>query len=306
VPGLLPSSLRANSLFLVCMLLLWTVGAPLQRGLGLWGLALSELLIFLALPIAFAAGLEQRPLREIFRVRMLSPAGFAKAALLGLTAWLTGQSLGILALFVVQRFGGKIPDLYSTLLKSPLWVALVVGALIPSICEEVAFRGYIQWGLGSAGARGAVLLTGLLFGLMHLSLIRLLPLAVLGILFSAAVQRSGSVLTGIVMHLVNNGTALLLAFWARSRLALPPEPVQIPPGALLLWLVGGLGAAAASISLLSSLGTPADEAPPGDHAVPSPASERMSPGTVLLPLVPALLLFAYWSRWEILRVFGGR
>lgn len=300
----LASPTRANWLFLVCLLALGMLGAPLQRGLGLSGLVISELLVFLLLPLGFARAVESTPVREVFRLRMLTPLGIVKCILLGVTGWLTGQSMGLVAVFVVQRLGGSMPDMYSTLLSAPFWTALLVGALVPAICEEMAFRGYVQWGLGPLGARAAVVLTGLMFGLMHLSLVRFAPLALLGIVFSVAVQRTGSVLAGIIMHLVNNATALSLVFYARTRLMAPVEVGLIPPGALVIWLVGGAGAALATWGLLSTL-TTADAVGTRPAAEP-PKGERLPLWAEFVPFVPALYLFALWSRYELLRVFGGR
>ena len=59
-----------------------------------------------------------------------------------------------------------------------------------------------------------VLLNGVMFGAFHLSfetVIRFLPTAWLGIVIAWAVWRTASIWTGVLMHLVNNASIVLLA-----------------------------------------------------------------------------------------------
>jgi sodium transport system permease protein len=96
------------------------------------------------------------------------------------------------------------------------WTALVLLALVPAVCEEFAFRGYILSGLERAyRPRTAILFSALLFGFLHvlLSLFQqLFNATLLGIVLGLLAWRSGSLLPGIVFHFVNNGVAVLRAF----------------------------------------------------------------------------------------------
>ena len=51
----------------------------------------------------------------------------------------------------------------------------------------------------------------LLFGLLHLMLIRILPTASLGLLLTAAAMRSRSLWVPILMHFLNNGLVITAA-----------------------------------------------------------------------------------------------
>lgn len=93
-----------------------------------------------------------------------------------------------------------------------VWFGLFHIAMVPAFCEEVLFRGYIlkafekSWGIITA-----ILVSGLIFGLYHVQLTNLLPLATLGILFAVVTWLSGSIWPAIVAHFVNNGSMVLLA-----------------------------------------------------------------------------------------------
>lgn len=93
--------------------------------------------------------------------------------------------------------------------------ALVVFALLPAICEELAFRGFILSGLEREHrTRSAILLSAPLFGFLHvlLSLFQqLFNAALLGIVLGLLAVRSRSIVPGMIFHLLNNALAVLLA-----------------------------------------------------------------------------------------------
>jgi sodium transport system permease protein len=90
-----------------------------------------------------------------------------------------------------------------------LGTALLVFALIPAVCEELAFRGFILSGLQSQHrTRSAILLSALLFGFLHVLLSmfqQLFNATLLGIVLGLLAVQSRSILPGMVFHLLNNG-----------------------------------------------------------------------------------------------------
>lgn len=111
-----------------------------------------------------------------------------------------------------------------------LLLGLVNIALVPAICEEVMFRGYVQGAFEKSwGAWPAILLSGLLFGLFHIQLANLLPLATLGILLGLVTWLSGSLVPAIVAHLINNGGAVLTATWLPDLAFAEISPETAPP-----------------------------------------------------------------------------
>jgi sodium transport system permease protein len=108
--------------------------------------------------------------------------------------------------------------------SSPL-VAVVIFALIPAICEEFAFRGFILSALERQHrTRSAILLSALMFGFLHvlLSLFQqLFNATLLGIVLGLIAIRSRSILPCIVFHFLNNASAVLLGFMVSSARARP-------------------------------------------------------------------------------------
>lgn len=120
-------------------------------------------------------------------------------------------------------------------LDGTLLPALLNIALVPSICEEILFRGYLQRSFElSIRPWLAILLTGMLFGLYHVQLANLLPLATLGMLLAYLTWASGSIWPAVLAHFVNNGGAVLsVKFLPESWVS--DMSADIPPP---LWLVG--------------------------------------------------------------------
>ena len=96
-----------------------------------------------------------------------------------------------------------------------LFVAL---ALTPAVCEELLFRGYLQRQVERrAGAVASIVVVGVLFGLYHLRLSQVVPLSMLGIYMGFVVWATGSLWSGVLVHLLNNGLAVAVASLAKRR-----------------------------------------------------------------------------------------
>ena len=128
-----------------------------------------------------------------------------------------------------------------------LFVAL---AVTPAVCEELLFRGYLQrqverrWGLAAS-----VVAVGVLFGLYHLRLTQAVPLSLLGVYMGYVVWATGSLWAGVLVHLLHNGSQVLLTEAFRRD---PTLDRAVLEGAGFPWYFGlaGLGAALAVAWLL--------------------------------------------------------
>jgi sodium transport system permease protein len=82
------------------------------------------------------------------------------------------------------------------------WLAF---ALVPALCEEIAFRGFVLRGLhASFRPRNAVLLSSFFFALFHMNVFLFLPTFVLGVVLGLLTVRSRSLLPAICLHLLHN------------------------------------------------------------------------------------------------------
>lgn len=91
--------------------------------------------------------------------------------------------------------------------RSPINVFLLVlgVGIIPAVAEEMLFRGIILSGLkNSSTATKAIVLSGLLFGIIHLFPPQVVVVSLLGIFFGILTVRTNSIVTSVWCHFLNN------------------------------------------------------------------------------------------------------
>ena len=93
-----------------------------------------------------------------------------------------------------------------------LWAVLLLIAVLPAICEELAFRGYILSGLRKMGNKwGAIVLSAAIFGIAHGMLQQEVMACLTGIVIGYIAVQTGSLWPCVAYHFVNNGTVLVIS-----------------------------------------------------------------------------------------------
>lgn len=170
---------------------------------------------FFLLPCLAFVWMKGYDLRDTLALRPISMKGAAASVLIGISAWTVAGGLLVRLLPPPESLQKAMEKLLMLDDKpAPMWEAWLLVALTPALCEETLFRGLIMSGFRRLGKWPAIVATGLLFGLAHASIYRLLPTMALGILFGYAVWRTRSIAAGIICHGLNNG---LMATLARSK-----------------------------------------------------------------------------------------
>jgi sodium transport system permease protein len=180
-------------------------------------MGVGHLVFVLMPPLVMTLLLTSSPVKTL-RLRMPDARYFWLAAglALALNPLVRELSVVIERVFPASRLA---TDLAGSLLKQipNLGVAFLLFALVPSITEEVAFRGFILSGLERGHRmRTAILISALLFGFLHVLLSmfnQLFTATLLGLVLGLMAIRSRSLYPGIVFHFLNNSLALLIGTW---------------------------------------------------------------------------------------------
>lgn len=107
--------------------------------------------------------------------------------------------------------------------------------VVPAICEEVLYRGYVMRAFEKSwGIIPAILISGLLFGMYHVQLSNLLPLATIGILLGYITWVSESIYPAMLAHFINNGGSVLIGTYYPDTAFAELTPESMPP----IWAVG--------------------------------------------------------------------
>lgn len=94
---------------------------------------------------------------------------------------------------------------FDIMMEQPIILVVLVMAVMPAIGEELYFRGLI---FGSMRHRykavWAIVISSVIFGVFHLSIVKILPTGMLGACFAYIIYTSGSIYIGMFLHFFNN------------------------------------------------------------------------------------------------------
>ncbi len=210
-----PSVPQAVVAGVVTLLLVWFAGQKLQEQPHmLEGLALTLVFLIALPPLLYARGLKL-DLVETFRLRAPSAPALVAALLLAVGGQFLAHDIARLQEHFTGEFMEKEHEAWSRLLADVFahgqLFALGLIALLPAICEELLFRGFILSGLRrDATAWSAVVVSALLFGVTHLDPARLGAVMALGALLALLALKSRSIVPAMLCHFTHNGLALVI------------------------------------------------------------------------------------------------
>jgi membrane protease YdiL (CAAX protease family) len=213
-------------------------GAALQGLQPALGLAWSGAFAFV-LPAAIAAtGGNLRPRPFLLGSGRPTPLALTLAFCAGVVGFFVAGAAMALATRLFPPDWVEAFDL-SRLFRGPrgaVWSLVAVASLVAPLCEEIAFRGYLQRTLLSRMLPGqAIAVSAILFAALHLDPVGFLPRFVLGSIFGWLAWRSGSVWPAVLAHAANNGLASALALLTRDQ-AGGPDRAE-PFGAAIFLLI---------------------------------------------------------------------
>ncbi len=129
----------------------------------------------------------------------------------------------------MRQVMGKMQDLIH---HADFWPAVLVIALLPAVCEELACRGFILSGFRHLGHKWrAIVYTAIVFGLAHFIIQQSVMATLVGVVIGYMAVQSGSLLPGVAFHLVHNTLGVASARITPAMLdQLPLAKVFVTPG----------------------------------------------------------------------------
>ena len=94
-------------------------------------------------------------------------------------------------------------------------VVIISFAIVPAIVEELIYRGVVFNGLNKTYKPAvSILLSALIFALMHFGVHQFVYQFIMGVILAALTYFTGSILYGIIFHMINNLTVVSLSYFA--------------------------------------------------------------------------------------------
>jgi membrane protease YdiL (CAAX protease family) len=222
---------QAVTVFLIQILLFFTVESLAQIYLGNGGLAITEAIV-LAVAVIPVWILHADP-REVFPVRR--PNRWATG---GALVFLIGAySLSVIAnSLMMMLFPKEFAQIYESTeaASSTFPVDLVVVCLMPAVCEEALHRGLIQSAVQERvhSLVGQSIIMGVFFAFFHVYPIRYPAMFVMGAALSYVYGLTGNLFYSSLMHFSCNLFATLLGYLGQG--ALTAAAVMPLPGGIRL------------------------------------------------------------------------
>ncbi len=110
---------------------------------------------------------------------------------------------------------------------SATWWGLILSiigtAILPAFCEETLHRGMLLNGNSMLGMKKSILISGLLFGLLHLNIEQFFYATIIGLFLGYLCWGCSSIWPCIIIHFMNNCLSVLFSFasakgWAIGKL----------------------------------------------------------------------------------------
>lgn len=153
---------------------------------------------------------------EDFGVKRLSGRNVLRTLVLTFSMIVVASAFSYMWQYVLILIGfTHIPSSTDYSSVAILFKELALTALLPGIFEEVAHRGLIYAGYRETGWK-FVIVSALFFSLMHQNIVQTGYTFLDGVMIALAMYYSGSVLPGMMMHILNNAWSVLEGYAAQN------------------------------------------------------------------------------------------
>lgn len=204
-------------ILLLCLvlLLIFYVGSFAQIKWGFGGVVIQQLIILLC-PVLYAWYMKADA-KKLFSIKKPGVSQVAGGILFGIAAFLCAMIIGVLLVPFFPESAEGLTQLDDMLTSQPAVVLILVVALMPAIGEELLFRGFVMGTLkNKCTGVIAVLVTTLLFAAYHMSLIKMFTIGIIGFGLTYAAYKSGSIVTSMCMHFLNNLLSVLITKYPKQ------------------------------------------------------------------------------------------
>lgn len=187
-----------------------------EQGLGSWAFSSIATVLFIGLP--FLATYMVLRKKKITGILPLGTTYNTKASIYLVVAFLP---LTLLSTFLINfisimiqslmgvEFLSGMEDMAVTSVKDFLFMTLFV-AIIPAILEEIAIRGILLQPLRRFGDGFAIVVSAVIFSLLHGNMVQIPYTVIAGIYFGYVMVATGSLWPSIILHFFNNFYSVII------------------------------------------------------------------------------------------------
>lgn len=178
-----------------------------------------QILLMFSIPIFLFSRLQKTKIKQTFsfyKFKKISLKAIVISILIGVIVYILNVYVATifstfleLVGFRTSKGGGSAVAGY------PLWllfINLFVTAVLPAICEETAHRGMLLRGLSPMGRIWAIVLSSLLFGLLHLNVEQVFYTIVMGLFLGYLASVTDNIYPVMIVHFMNNAISVVMGY----------------------------------------------------------------------------------------------
>jgi len=208
-----PTLVQVGVIYSLIVLLFLLVGGRAQQREFYSGILITEFVLILVPVLAFLI-IFKYDIKSVLKLNKISFINILLIFFITVFAIPVAGVFNLANLWLVNHIFGKVVVVQPPAavdLKGLIVSVLIIGGSA-GICEEVLFRGAIQRSFERFGAVKSILITALLFALLHIDFQKLFGTFFLGALIGFIVYRTNSLFGGMFAHFTNNSAAVLVTY----------------------------------------------------------------------------------------------
>lgn len=242
---------KSNLYFLIVLIVSiflpqFIVTCIVNTGISLAWLQMTMHIILFIIPAIIYIIVTKSNIKRVLKLNKLKFKDFLRVILIVILSY---PVMGFLSYLSKIFFRSRLNEFMDQLSGTPFIVLLIVMAVTPAITEEITIRGIVLSGYSYKNKKVAAVMTGIMFGIMHLNPEQFLYAFALGVIFARLVRATDSIYSSMIAHFLINGSSLALTALASklvqtnsAEVAAQLESVPMSAHALNL-VIGGIIAA---------------------------------------------------------------
>ncbi|TCO61492.1 CPBP family intramembrane glutamic endopeptidase [Caldanaerobacter subterraneus] len=296
-----PDEKEVGKLYFSVMVLFITLGYLVQKASLYIGILITEIL-FVLIPVIAYLLIKRYDVKYVLRLNPLKSEFVLLLVLIAVASWGVSGFLAVLTNYFLSKLG-KVPVMQIPPAQdlNELIIQLIIFGLVAACCEEIFMRGLVMRSFEMRGSIKSVVITAILFAMLHLNVQNFLSILFLGTILGYVVYRTDSIFAGMIVHFTNNAISTILSYFiSQSGMANVSgvERISIPFSAVLFYGVIAVFSGMILYALLRRL-----------TAMTTPYVIRGGTGVkedvkvfLYWPFFFSILIFVYRVTWQMVKI----
>lgn len=296
-----PDEKDVGKLYFSVMVLFITLGYLVQKASLYIGILITEI-TFVLIPVIVYLLIKRYDVKYVLRLNPLKSEFVLLLVLIAIASWGVSGFLAILTNYFLSKLG-KVPVMQIPPAQdlNELIIQLIIFGLVAACCEEIFMRGLVMRSFEMRGSIKSVVITAILFAMLHLNVQNFLSILFLGTILGYVVYRTNSIFAGMIVHFTNNAISTILSYFiSQSGMANVSgvERISIPFSAVLFYGVIAIFSGMILYALLRRL-----------TAMTTPYVIKGGTGVkedvkvfLYWPFFLSILIFVYRVTWQMVKI----